>query len=35
MLSTNSKDILGRLDKLQEKRIPSCKGILLQNLLTK
>ena len=29
----NSKDILAELDKLQEKRIPSCKSILPQNLL--
>ena len=29
----NSKDILAELDKLQEKRIPSCKNILPQNLL--
>ena len=28
----NSKDILTKLDKLQEK-IPSCKSILPQNLL--
>ena len=27
----NSKDILDRLDKLQEKRIPLCKSILLPN----
>ena len=31
----NSKDILDRLDKLQEKRIPLCKSILPQNLLWK
>ncbi len=30
--SPNSKDILDKLDKLQEKRIPLCKSILLQNL---
>ena len=29
----NSKDILAELVKLQEKRIPSCKSILPQNLL--
>ena len=29
----NSKDILAELNKLQEKRIPSCKSILLRNLL--
>ena len=30
--SPNSKDILDKLDKLQGKRIPLCKSILLQNL---
>lgn len=29
----DSKDILDKLDKLQEKRIPLCKSILLPNLL--
>lgn len=29
----NSRDILSELDNLQEKRIPSCKSILPQNLL--